>query len=95
VLVTPEELPSRDDLAIGCDVNGEPMQKARTSDMIFPVDALIAYLSNVITLYPGDVIFTGTPPGVGMGRSPQVFLKAGDRLRSYIEGIGEMVQDFR
>jgi 2-keto-4-pentenoate hydratase/2-oxohepta-3-ene-1,7-dioic acid hydratase in catechol pathway len=48
-----------------------------------------------VTLYPGDVIFTGTPPGVGMGRNPQVFLKAGDSLRSYIEGIGEMVQEFR
>ena len=95
VLVTPDELPDRDDLAIGCDVNGEPMQQARTSDMIFPVAALIAYLSRVVTLYPGDVIFTGTPPGVGMGRSPQVFLKPGDRLRSYIEGIGELVQDFR
>lgn len=95
VLVTPDELADRDDLAIGCDVNGAPMQKARTSDMIFPVPELVAYLSKVVTLYPGDVIFTGTPPGVGMGRNPQVFLKPGDRLRSYIEGIGEMVQDFR
>ena len=95
VLVSPDELPDRDDLAIGCELNGEPVQKARTSDMIFPVAALIAYLSRVVTLYPGDVIFTGTPPGVGMGRSPQVFLKPGDRLRSYIEGIGELVQDFR
>ena len=95
VLVTADELPDRDDLAIGCDVNGVPMQTARTSDMIFPVAELVAYLSNVVTLYPGDVIFTGTPPGVGMGRNPQVFLKAGDRLRSYVEGIGELLQDFR
>jgi 2-keto-4-pentenoate hydratase/2-oxohepta-3-ene-1,7-dioic acid hydratase in catechol pathway len=95
VLVTPDELDNRDDLAIGCDVNGEPMQKARTSDMIFPVAELLAYLSNVVTLYPGDVLFTGTPPGVGMGRKPPVFLKPGDRLRSYVEGIGEMVQEFR
>lgn len=95
VLVTPDELADRDDLAIGCDVNGAPMQKARTSDMIFPVADLVAYLSKVVTIYPGDVIFTGTPPGVGMGRNPQVFLKAGDSLRSYIEGIGEMVQEFR
>lgn len=95
VLMTPDELPDRDDLAIGCDVNGVPMQKARTADMIFSVPQLIAYLSKVVTLYPGDVIFTGTPPGVGMGRNPQVFLKPGDRLRSHIEGIGEMVQDFR
>lgn len=94
-LVTPDELPDRDDLAIGCHVNGVSMQKARTSDMIFPVAHLVGYLSNVVTLYPGDVIFTGTPPGVGMGRNPQVFLKPGDRLRSYIEGIGEIVQEFR
>jgi 2-keto-4-pentenoate hydratase/2-oxohepta-3-ene-1,7-dioic acid hydratase in catechol pathway len=95
VLVTPDELDDRDDLAIGCDVNGEAMQEARTSDMIFPVAGLLAYLSKVVTLYPGDVIFTGTPPGVGMGRKPPVFLKPGDRLRSYVEGIGEMVQEFR
>jgi 2,4-didehydro-3-deoxy-L-rhamnonate hydrolase len=95
VLVTPDELADRDDLAIGCDVNGAPMQKARTSDMIFPVAELVAYLSKVVTLFPGDVIFTGTPPGVGMGRNPQVFLKPGDRLRSYIEGVGEIVQEFR
>ena len=94
VLVTPDELPDPDDLAIGCEVNGEVMQSGRTRDMIFPVADLIAFISRVVTLYPGDVIFTGTPPGVGMGRRPPVFLKPGDRLTSHIEGIGEMQQTF-
>ena len=93
-LVTPDELADRDDLGIGCDLNGEPMQSSRTSYMIFPVGELVAYLSRVVTLYPGDVIFTGTPPGVGMGRSPQVFIRPGDTLRSWIEGVGEMRQQF-
>jgi 2-keto-4-pentenoate hydratase/2-oxohepta-3-ene-1,7-dioic acid hydratase in catechol pathway len=94
VLVTPDEFDDPDDLAISCEVNDQVMQSARTTDMIFPVAALVAYLSEVVTLYPGDVIFTGTPPGVGMGRDPQVFLKPGDRLRSRIEGIGELHQTF-
>jgi 2,4-diketo-3-deoxy-L-fuconate hydrolase len=94
VLVSVDELEHPDDLAIGCEVNGTVMQDARTSQMIFPVPALLAYLSEVVTLYPGDVIFTGTPPGVGMGRDPQVFLKPGDVLVSRIEGIGELRQSF-
>ena len=93
-LVTTDELTDRDDLALGCEVNGQTMQSARTSDMIFPVPALIAYLSAVVTLLPGDVIFTGTPPGVGMGRDPQVFLRPGDELVSHIEGIGRLHQTF-
>lgn len=94
VLVTPDELDDPDDLAIGCEVNGQVMQSARTADMIFPVPALVAYLSQVVTLFPGDVIFTGTPPGVGMGRDPQVFLRPGDLLVSRIEGVGELRQTF-
>lgn len=94
VLVTVDELADPDDLAIGCEVNGQTMQDSRTSLMIFPVPALIAYLSQVVTLCPGDVIFTGTPSGVGMGRDPQVFLGRGDRLVSRIEGIGELRQTF-
>lgn len=93
-LVTPDELPNRDDLAIGCTVNGDVRQEARTSQMLFPVPALVSYLSQVVTLYPGDVIFTGTPPGVGMGRTPPLFLAAGDVLVSRIEGIGELRQTF-
>ena len=79
VLVTPDEFDDPDDLALGCEVNGHPMQAARTSLMIFPVAELVAYLSTVVTLLPGDVIFTGTPEGVGMGRTPPVFLGSGDR----------------
>jgi 2,4-diketo-3-deoxy-L-fuconate hydrolase len=94
VLVTPDELPDRDDLGIGCAVNGHTMQSARTSLMLFPVPALIAYLSSIVTLLPGDVIFTGTPEGVGAGRTPPVFLGPGDQLRSWIEGIGELHQRF-
>jgi 2-keto-4-pentenoate hydratase/2-oxohepta-3-ene-1,7-dioic acid hydratase in catechol pathway len=94
VLVTTDEVADPDDLAIGCEVNGQTMQSARTSQMIFPVPQLIAYLSTVVTLFPGDVIFTGTPEGVGMGRTPPVFLAPGDHLRSWIEGIGELDQRF-
>lgn len=93
-LVTVDELPDPDDLGIGCEVNGHSMQKARTSDMVHSVPALVAFLSSIVTLYPGDVIFTGTPPGVGAGRRPPVFLGPGDRLHSWIEGVGEMDQTF-
>lgn len=92
VLVTPDEFPDKDDLELGCSINGEQVQKGRTSAMVFPVPALIARLSAVTPLLPGDVIFTGTPSGVGLGRSPQRFLSAGDELVSYITGIGEMRQ---
>ncbi|WP_031467632.1 fumarylacetoacetate hydrolase family protein [Sciscionella sediminilitoris] len=90
VLVTPEELPDRDDLELGCLVNGEQMQQGRTRDMVFPVPELIARLSAVTPLLPGDVIFTGTPSGVGLGRKPARWLNPGDELRSYVHGIGEM-----
>jgi 2-keto-4-pentenoate hydratase/2-oxohepta-3-ene-1,7-dioic acid hydratase in catechol pathway len=94
VLVTPDELDDPDDLAIGCTLNGEVMQDSRTSNMIFPVAELISYLSRVVTLLPGDVIFTGTPSGVGMGRNPPVWIRPGDELVSRIEGIGELRQRF-
>jgi 2-keto-4-pentenoate hydratase/2-oxohepta-3-ene-1,7-dioic acid hydratase in catechol pathway len=94
VLVTADELDDPDDLAIGCTLDGEVMQDARTSQMIFPVAHLVSYLSHVVTLLPGDVIFTGTPPGVGMGRSPQRWIQPGETLVSRIEGIGEMRQTF-
>jgi 2-keto-4-pentenoate hydratase/2-oxohepta-3-ene-1,7-dioic acid hydratase in catechol pathway len=90
VLVTPDELSDPDDLELGCLVNGEQLQKARTRDMIFGVGELIARLSAVTPLLPGDVIFTGTPSGVGLGRSPQRFLSPGDELVSYVRGVGEM-----
>lgn len=89
-LVTPDELVDPDDIALGCSVNGEPVQASRTSKMIFPVAELIARLSAVLPLLPGDLIFTGTPPGVGMARVPPRFLRPGDRLLSHAEGIGEL-----
>jgi 2,4-didehydro-3-deoxy-L-rhamnonate hydrolase len=83
-----------DDLELGCFVNGEQMQKGRTSDLIFNVSGLIEQLSAVTPLLPGDLIFTGTPSGVGLGRTPQRWLAPGDVLTSYIEGIGEMRHRF-
>jgi 2,4-didehydro-3-deoxy-L-rhamnonate hydrolase len=70
------------------------MQKGRTSELIFPVAALIARLSAVLPLLPGDVIFTGTPAGVGLGRTPQRYLQPGEVLTSRIEGIGDLRQTF-
>jgi 2,4-didehydro-3-deoxy-L-rhamnonate hydrolase len=93
-LVTPDELPNRDDLELGCLINGEQMQKGRTRDLIFSVSELIEQLSAVTPLLPGDVIFTGTPAGVGLGRDPQRWLAPGDVLTTYIEGIGEMRHRF-
>lgn len=90
VVVSADELDDPDDLALGCSVNGEVVQSARTSDMVFSVPKLIAELSSVLTLYPGDVIFTGTPAGVGMGRTPQRFLRAGDVLETWVDGVGRM-----
>jgi 2-keto-4-pentenoate hydratase/2-oxohepta-3-ene-1,7-dioic acid hydratase in catechol pathway len=93
-LVTPDEFGNPDDLELGCSVNGEQMQKGRTRDLIFGVSELIEQLSRVTPLLPGDIIFTGTPSGVGMGRSPQRWLAPGDVLTTYIEGIGEMRHTF-
>src|SRR5262245_55937902 len=89
-LVTADDVPDRDDLELGCSVNGEEVQKARTSDLIFPVPELVSRLSHIVTLWPGDLIFTGTPSGVGYARTPPRFLHAGDVLTSYIEGMGEL-----
>jgi 2-keto-4-pentenoate hydratase/2-oxohepta-3-ene-1,7-dioic acid hydratase in catechol pathway len=89
-LVTPDELPDRDDLALRCTLNGETMQDARTSDMVFGVAQLVAELSAILPLLPGDVIFTGTPAGVGASRKPPRFLRPGDVIESWIEGIGTL-----
>jgi 2-keto-4-pentenoate hydratase/2-oxohepta-3-ene-1,7-dioic acid hydratase in catechol pathway len=93
-LVTPDEFGNPDDLELGCSVNGEQMQKSRTGDLLVGVPELIEQLSRVTPLLPGDIIFTGTPAGVGMGRSPQRWLAPGDVLTTYIEGIGEMRHTF-
>jgi len=87
-VVTVDEFPDPDDLALGCSVDGEKVQDARTSDLIFGVPRLIAELSAVLPLLPGDVIFTGTPAGVGLARKPPRFLAPGQTLESWIEGIG-------
>ena len=78
------------DLALTCDGSGERMQDGRTSDMVFGVPALVAYLSRWCTLAPGDLIFTGTPAGVGSTRNPRRYLSAGDEVVSTIEGIGTL-----
>lgn len=93
-LVSPDEVPHRDDLALGCEINGESMQSGRTRDLIFPVAKLIAELSKPLTLLPGDIIFTGTPAGIGAGRKPPRFLRQGDHLHSWIQGIGALDQRF-
>lgn len=89
-LVTPDEFDDPDDLAISCTLNGETVQAARTSSLIHDVSSVVSYLSSVVTLMPGDVIFTGTPAGVGFTRTPPRFLASGDVLVSSIEGIGEL-----
>jgi 2,4-diketo-3-deoxy-L-fuconate hydrolase len=93
-LVTRDEIEDPQSLAMWLDVNGKRMQTGSTKTMIFTVRQLIAYVSFLYTLKPGDVITTGTPPGVGMGVKPNpVFLKAGDVMRVGIDGLGEQRQD--
>lgn len=80
LLITPDELPDPDDIRVSCSVNGVERQSSSTSDLIFGVPELIAYLSDVLPLLPGDVILTGTPSGVGIGQRPPVFLRPGDTI---------------
>ncbi len=87
-LVTVDEFDKPDDLALGCSVDGETVQDARTNDLVFSVPRLVAELSAVLPLLPGDVIFTGTPDGVGATRKPARFLAPGMEVESWIEGIG-------
>jgi 2-keto-4-pentenoate hydratase/2-oxohepta-3-ene-1,7-dioic acid hydratase in catechol pathway len=93
-LVTPDEFADPDNVELGCLLNGEQMQHAYTGELIFPIPALVSYLSSVLPLLPGDLIFTGTPSGIGWGRSPQRFLRPGDELVSYADGIGTMQHRF-
>lgn len=90
VLVTPDELPNPDDLAIRCLVDGEVVQESRTSDLIFSVPELVAWTSRICTLEPGDLFFTGTPAGVGMGMKPERYLAPGNVVETEIEGVGTM-----
>ncbi|HYF58406.1 MAG TPA: fumarylacetoacetate hydrolase family protein [Burkholderiaceae bacterium] len=91
-LVTADEVPNPGRLQMWLDVNGEPRQRGSTRTMIFDCATLVSYVSSLFTLNPGDVITTGTPPGVGMGMKPQQFLKPGDVMTLGIEGLGEQRQ---
>ena len=91
-LVTTDEVSDPQNLKMWLDVNGKRMQDGSTNTMVYGVNFLISYLSQFMSLQPGDIISTGTPPGVGMGMNPQVFLKPGDEMRLGIEGLGEQNQ---
>ena len=91
-LVTTDEVPDPQNLKMWLEVNSKMMQNGSTSTMVYGVNFLISYLSQFMSLQPGDIISTGTPPGVGMGMKPQVFLKAGDVMKLGIEGLGEQTQ---
>ena len=93
-LVTKDEVGDVQNLSMSCDVNGKRMQTGNTKTMIFTVAEIIAHLSTLMTLHPGDVISTGTPPGVGMGIKPDpIYLKAGDVMELEIEGLGRQRQE--
>ena len=94
-LVTRDEIPDPQKLNLWLEVNGERRQTGNTSTMIFGVAHLISYVSRVMTLLPGDVITTGTPPGVGLGYNPPIFLKDGDVMRLGVEGLGEQRQEVK
>jgi 2-keto-4-pentenoate hydratase/2-oxohepta-3-ene-1,7-dioic acid hydratase in catechol pathway len=87
-ICTADEIPQPGNLKIQLRLNGQVMQKSSTAQLIFPIDYLISYVSDVCTLAPGDLIFTGTPPGVGFARKPPVFLKPGDVVEVEIEKLG-------
>ena len=91
-LVTKDEIADPQNLKMWVDFNGKRMQDGSTSTMVYGVNFLVSYLSQFMSLQPGDIISTGTPPGVGMGMKPQVFLKPGDVMRLGIEGLGEQKQ---
>lgn len=93
-LVTPDELPNRDDLAISDKLDDEVVQDGRTSQMLFDVPSLVEKLSEILTLHPGDVIFSGTPSGVGFTREPPKLIQPGQVLETTIEGIGTIRQEF-
>ena len=92
-LATADEITDPGNLSMTLDVNGEQMQVGSTATMIFSVAQIVAHVSRFLTLHPGDLILTGTPPGVGLGRTPPRFLQAGDVVTAKIEGLGEMHQN--
>jgi 2,4-diketo-3-deoxy-L-fuconate hydrolase len=91
-LVTPDEAGDVHNLPIWLSLNGEKVQNSNTSNLVFSIPELIAYISRFMTLLPGDVISTGTPPGVGLGFKPPIYLKPGDVMELGIEGLGTMRQ---
>jgi 2-keto-4-pentenoate hydratase/2-oxohepta-3-ene-1,7-dioic acid hydratase in catechol pathway len=91
-LVTADEITDPQNLSIWLEVDGERRQNGSTRTMIFGVREIVSYVSRFMSLQPGDIITTGTPPGVGLGRKPPLFLKAGNRMRLGIDGLGEQNQ---
>ena len=94
-LVTPDEIPDPQNLALWLNVNGERVQKSSTKTMIFPIAHLISYISRFMILEAGDLVTTGTPPGVGLGMKPERYLKKGDVMTLSVEGLGEQRQVVR
>lgn len=92
VLVSPDEFLKQDDPVLECRIDGEVVQSAPVSDMVYSIPDLVSKLSAIVDLRPGDVIFTGTPPGVGFGMKPPRYLRAGERVRASISGLGYMEQ---
>ena len=88
-LVTKDDIKDVNNLKMSLDLNGKRMQTGNTSTMIFNVDVIVSYVSKFMSLQPGDIITTGTPPGVGMGKKPQLFLKSGDEMKLSIDNLGE------
>ena len=91
-LVTKDEIPDVQNLNLSLDVNGKRMQTGNTNKMIFNINYILSYLSNFMSLQAGDIVTTGTPPGVGMGMKPQVFLKSGDVMKLTVDHLGEQKQ---
>ena len=91
-LVTKDEIPDVQKLNLSLDINGKRMQTGNTNKMIFNMNFILSYLSNFMSLQPGDIVTTGTPPGVGMGKKPQVFLKSGDEMNLSIDHLGKQHQ---
>jgi 2-keto-4-pentenoate hydratase/2-oxohepta-3-ene-1,7-dioic acid hydratase in catechol pathway len=94
-LVTKDEIPDINNLKMSLDVNGKRMQTGNTKTMIFNVDYIVSYVSKFMSLQPGDIITTGTPPGVGMGMKPPIFLKPGDKINLSIEKLGEQKSEVK
>ena len=94
VLATPDEFPDLEDIGLGCTLNGRTMQQGTSRDMVFTIPQLVEQLSAVVPLLPGDLIFTGTPAGIGWTRDPRVALQPGDRLVTHADVIGEMTTTF-